>query len=61
MGELAKLVFAPGVRPICLRIAGADLPDVFTFGDISDEPISRGRQPIGRAPGNGVRYRLHWL
>jgi nitrite reductase (NADH) large subunit len=32
----AKLVFATGSRPICLRIAGADLPGVLTFRDMSD-------------------------
>ena len=32
----AKLVFATGSRPIRLRIAGADLPGVLTFRDISD-------------------------
>jgi len=31
----AKLVFATGSRPICLRIAGADLPGVLTFRDMS--------------------------
>ncbi len=32
----AKLVFATGSRPICLRVAGANLPGVLTFRDISD-------------------------
>jgi nitrite reductase (NADH) large subunit len=32
----AKLVFATCPRPICLRIAGADLPGVLTFRDMSD-------------------------
>ncbi|MBR0854127.1 NAD(P)/FAD-dependent oxidoreductase [Bradyrhizobium liaoningense] len=32
----AKLVFATGSRPLCLRIAGSDLPGVLTFRDISD-------------------------
>src|ERR1700758_3647356 len=32
----AKLVFATGSRPIRLRIAGADLPGVLTFRDMSD-------------------------
>src|SRR3982074_3179481 len=32
----AKLVFATGSRPICFRIAGADLPGVLTFRDMSD-------------------------
>src|SRR5262245_15898544 len=32
----AKLVFATGSRPVCLRIAGSDLPGVFTFRTMSD-------------------------
>src|SRR5258705_255815 len=32
----AKLVFATGSRPICFRIARADLPGVLTFRDMSD-------------------------
>ena len=32
----AKLVFATGSRPICLPVAGADLPGVLTFRDMSD-------------------------
>src|SRR5882672_734914 len=33
----AKLVFATGSRPICLCIAGADLPGILTLRDMSDE------------------------
>jgi nitrite reductase (NADH) large subunit len=31
-----KLVFATGSRPVCLPIAGADLPGVHTFRDMGD-------------------------
>lgn len=32
----AKLVFATGSRPICLPVAGANLPGVYAFRDIKD-------------------------
>jgi nitrite reductase (NADH) large subunit len=47
----AKLVFATGSRPICLPIAGADLPGVLTFRDISDV-ASMSRAACRSAPGH---------
>ena len=45
----AKLVFATGSRPICLPVAGADLPGVMTFRNMGDVAS------IARAARRGAR------